>query len=419
MSRSIVLSSMLLLMAGCAPSSNPEGSAFRPEEAERLEREVNLENWDDGGELSRFAFLSIPKIFETAVIRRGDGEVLALETALEEDVARYEVALADGGVMAFDDYVASGALDGIVIVRGGKLVYESYPRMRSSDQHISFSVSKVLVSTVVAVLEDRGLVDVSKPVDVYVPALRGTAWEGIPVLDVLDMASGIDALEGIEDSYTNPERKHYQYEASLGWLPKVEGLPSSVLEEDTYGFIASLEKRSRPGTVWEYVSVNTMVLAWLAEEVTGKKFPEVLSETIWSRMGAETDALVSVNSRGHGAVHGGIVATLRDVARFGLLFTGGRGRGVVSESYLEKILEGGRPELLEAAGRAVADVRHATYQWDRVYDDGSFFKGGFGGQGLYVSPEKDVVLAYFGTHGYDAPAPPVLDVCRRMFADLF
>ena len=419
MSRSIAFSSILVLMAGCAPSPSPEGAGFSLEEAERLEHKVNLENWDDGGEISRFAFLSIPKIFPTAVIPRGDGEVLALETALDEDVARYEVALADGGVMKFDDYVASGALDGIVIVRGGKVVYEKYPRMRSNDPHILFSVSKVLVSTVVAILEDRGLVEVSKPVEVYVPALRGTAWEGIPVLDVLDMASGIDALEGIEDSYTNPERPHYQYEASLGWLPKVEGLPSSVLEEDTFGFIGSLQKRSAPGKVWEYVSVNTMVLAWLAEEVTGKKFHEVLSETIWSRMGAEADALVSVNSRGHGAVHGGIVAILRDVARFGLLFTEGRGRGVVSPSYLEKILEGGRPELLEAAGRASAEVRHATYQWDRVYDDGSFFKGGFGGQGLYVSPEKDVVLAYFGTHGYDAPAPAVLDACRRMFEDLY
>jgi CubicO group peptidase (beta-lactamase class C family) len=199
----------------------------------------------------------------------------------------------------------------------------------------------------------------------------------------------------------------------------VESLPSSVREGDTYGFIASLDKKSGPGRIWEYVSVNTMVLAWLVEEVTGKKFHEVLSETIWSRMGAEADALVTVNSRGYGAVHGGIVATLRDVARFGLLFTEGRGRGVVSKSYLEKILVGGRPELLEAAGRAAADVRHATYQWDRVYKDGSFFKGGFGGQGLYVWPEKDVVLAFFGTHGYDAPAPPVLDACRRMFGDLF
>ncbi|HJS73976.1 MAG TPA: serine hydrolase, partial [Vicinamibacteria bacterium] len=131
-------------------------------------------------------------------------------------------------------------------------------------------------------------------------------------------------------------------------------------------------------------------------------------------MGAESDALVTVNAHGQGAVHGGIVATLRDVARFGLLFTPGRGRDVVSERYLRKILEGGRPALLEAAGRSSPDVRHATYQWDRVYRDGSFFKGGFGGQGLYISPEQDLVIAYFGTHGYDAPGPPVLEVLRRL-----
>jgi CubicO group peptidase (beta-lactamase class C family) len=409
----------LLFLAGCAPSPEAEAPAFSPEEAERLSRAVNLENWDDGGEISRFAFLSMPEIFATAVIPRGAGEALPLPVARDDEISRYQVTLEPGGVVSFDDYVSSGALDGIVIVRKGRIVYESYPRMQRQDQHVLFSVSKVLVSTVVAVLEDRGAVDVSKPVETYLPALRETAWAGIPVIDILDMASGIDALEGIEDSYTNPERKHYQYEASLGWLPKVDALPPSVLEEDTYAFVASLDKKSGPGEAWEYVSVNTMVLAWLTEEVTGKKFPDVLSETIWSKMGAEADALLSVNGRGTGAVHGGVIATLRDVARFGLLFTEGRGRGIVSEAYLRKILEGGRPRLLEAAGRASGDVRHATYQWDRVYRDGSFFKGGFGGQGLFVSPEKDVVIAYFGTHGYDAPGPDVLDVCRRIVEDLF
>jgi CubicO group peptidase (beta-lactamase class C family) len=371
---------------------------------------VNLENWDDGGEVSHYAFLSIPEIFETAVVSRGSADTLPLEWARDEAIGGHEVTLENGSRMAFGDYVSAGALDGIVILRGGNIVYEAYPRMRPDDRHILFSVSKVLVSTIIAILEDRGLVDVSNPVDVYLPALRKTAWGGIPVLDILDMASGIDALED-DESYTNPARKHYQYEASLGWLPKVAGLPETVMDEDTYGFIASLEKKSDPGKVREYASVNTMVLAWLAEEATGKRFPELLSETIWSRMGAEADALVTVNSRGHSTVHGGIVATLRDVARFGLLFTRGRGRGVVSESYLAKIAERGRPELLDAG----EDVRHATYQWDRVYRDGSLFKGGFGGQGLYVSPDEDIVIAYFGTHGFDAPAPGILEVLRAMF----
>jgi hypothetical protein len=40
--------------------------------------------------------------------------------------------------------------------------------------------------------------------------------------------------------------------------------------------------------------------------------------------------------------------------------------------------------------------RHNAYQWDFVMDDGDFFKSGFRGQGLYVSPSRDLVVAYLG-----------------------
>ena len=33
--------------------------------------------------------------------------------------------------------------------------------------------------------------------------------------------------------------------------------------------------------------------------------------------------------------------------------------------------------------------------------DGDLFKGGFGGQGLYVSPARDLVIAFTGTPGQD------------------
>jgi hypothetical protein len=45
--------------------------------------------------------------------------------------------------------------------------------------------------------------------------------------------------------------------------------------------------------------------------------------------------------------------------------------------------------------------RHNTYQWDFVMPDGDFFKGDHNGQGLYISPARDVVVAFFGS-GDDA-----------------
>jgi hypothetical protein len=38
-----------------------------------------------------------------------------------------------------------------------------------------------------------------------------------------------------------------------------------------------------------------------------------------------------------------------------------------------------------------------AYQWDAIFEDGDMYKSGFGGQGLYVSPSRDMVIVWFGT----------------------
>lgn len=107
-------------------------------------------------------------------------------------------------------------------------------------------------------------------------------------------------------------------------------------------------------------------------------------------------------------------STLRDLARYGVLFTPSWGtvsqRCVISATYLHTIQRGGRPELFDTAtsGRDAIRLlgerpRHNTYQWDVVMEDGDFFKAGYHGQGLWVSPARDVVVAYFG-HGPAAAA---------------
>ncbi len=56
-------------------------------------------------------------------------------------------------------------------------------------------------------------------------------------------------------------------------------------------------------------------------------------------------------------------------------------------------------EVLRRRRTALGDesFRHNTYQWDIVTSDGDFYKSGFGGQGLYVSPSDNLVIAWFGT----------------------
>merc|ERR1712032_1590634 len=164
---------------------------------------------------------------------------------------------------------------------------------------------------------------------------------------------------------------------------------------------------------------------WLIERVTGRAFADVLSDEIWGRIGAEADGLVTVNSQGVAAAHGGIISTLRDVARFGLLFTPSRStvasEQIVSADHLRKVRQGGRSYLLSDSDRASPGLLHSTYQWDQVWSDGSFFKSGFGGQGLYINPARDFVVAFFGTEASELASDSTVgavrhpeDVCREM-----
>jgi CubicO group peptidase (beta-lactamase class C family) len=394
---------------------------YTPTESERLRRAVNVQNWDDGGELTHFAYLHVSQIFLTEDIHR-KGSVSVLEKAPDPNVGAYLVETKDGRKVTLAEYISGdNGIDGFIVLHHGRVVYEAYPRMRSEDKHLLMSVTKAFVGTAVGILEDRGKIDIRRPINDYIQALKGTAWEGIAVRDILEMASG---MEGANESYTDPTNKHYQYEASLGWQPTTPEMPETVRERETYRYVASLKRLRNPGETWAYTSINTAILGWLLEEVTGQSVAQVLTDEIWAPMGAEADAQMAVNCKGVAVSHGGMAARLRDVARFGLLFTPSWNKTahtqIISERFLRRILTNGRTDLVTTwvFGPRPDWLDHVAYQWDAVTKSGMFFKGGFGGQILYVAPQKDVVIAHFGTNKTVDDTGPILRL-GSMIEELF
>ncbi len=55
-----------------------------------------------------------------------------------------------------------------------------------------------------------------------------------------------------------------------------------------------------------------------------------------------------------------------------------------------------------------------SWQWDGIWDDGDFYKGGVYAQGLYVSPRHDLVIVWFST-GMKSGLP---DFARQIANDL-
>lgn len=389
---------------------------YEPTDVARLRRAVTIENWDDGGNISRFAYLHTSEIFPTAAIYKGTN-VMPLEEVPNPAIGAFIVSKQNGRTQTLAEYLADHqGFDGFIVLHHGKIVYESYPHMRSQDKHLIMSVTKAIIGTAVGILEDRGEIDINRPVADYIQALKATGWETVRIRDILEMASGMEGIEHAPESYTDPTNKHYQYEASLGWLPKMANMPVFVKEEETYRYLASLKQLRKPGEVWAYNSTNTAILGWLLEEVTNKSIATVLSEEIWAPMGAESDAQIVVNSKGIAVAHGGLIVTLRDLARFGLLYTPSWNKTahkrIISEKFMKRILENGRVDLVKDRmfGPKPAWLSHVAYQWDAVTKQSRFFKGGFGGQLLYVAPQKDVVIAYFGTNKTIDDLPPELNL---------
>lgn len=407
----------VLLAILCTPLL--ASGAFRGytlQEATEYRNAWTMDNWDDGGPLMRYVFLNMPEFWNHSIIHRG-GEVRLLPERLRSDVANFRTTT-NAGDKTLAAYVQESTVNGALVLHRGQIVFEAYPRMRPQDKHLYMSVSKGHAATLIAILEDRELIDVNLGVDAYLPRLKDSGWSGVAVRDVLDMASGIGCLEGEEGAYSNPERCYYQYEASLGWLRATEATMDSPFD-----YMASLKSHRAPGEAFEYTSPNTFILGWLAEEIGGVSYVEMLSSEIWQKMGAESDGVMVAPRRGVPIASGGISSTLRDMARFGLLFTpSGRTdlNPVISDTYLENIQQGGRPDIFNAGRednvRRVdgEPARHNSYQWDFVMDDGDFFKGGYGGQGLYISPSRDLVIAFFGTFDSDGNDHEMTRIARQL-----
>ena len=383
----------------------------RPGEPGRLSprAQVTTANWDKGGAISHWAYTHVSEVFPAAVVRRG-GAIRDLPEQPRPEIGALVVDDADpAGTL--DRFVGNGAVDGVIVLQHGAIVYEKHPGVAPDETHLVFSVTKALVATTLAILEDQGKVDLSKPVETYIPELKASTWAGTTLRDAADMRSGMEGDDSESDSYRNPARIAFQLEATLGWqLRTAPSLVPAIRRGDLIGFLSGLKRVDPPGTKWVYNSTNTALLAEVVARVSGKSLANVASDLVWSRIGADHDALLLQNELGYPIAHAGLAATLRDVARFGLVFTKDRTGGsdpVVSERIVQR--------MFRARGGKADEhgMLPLTYQWDMIGEHGELVKGGWAGQLLYVNREKDVVVVWLGTNKTSDYKPEPLP-CRMI-----
>jgi CubicO group peptidase (beta-lactamase class C family) len=386
----------------------PKSASATSSESPRAQ--VTVENWDKGGALSHWVYTHVSEVFPSAVIRRG-GAILDLPVQIRSEIGALKLKKTDGSEQTLDHLVNNGAVDGCLVVHAGKIVYEKYPTIQPDDLHIIMSVTKAFVLAALAILEDQGKIDLEKPVENFLPELKGSDWAGMRLRDLVDMRSGMEGTETSNDAYRDPKHKEFQLEATLGWQPRTAAeLPEAARRGDLFGMLRTIKRERPAGEKWAYTSSNTVVIGEVVSRVSGKSLADTISDLIWSKMGAEHDALITQNERGNPMSGAGIAATLRDVARFGLLFTKnppvGQAR-VIPDAIIKRIFAGyGDQRTSDEHG-----MLPLTYEWDMISNKGELAKGGWAGQLVYINRDKDVVVAWSGTNK-DANPPLELIPCR-------
>lgn len=330
-------------------------------------------------------FRNTDKLFASRTFKRG-ATVLALPPATKPLTAvSYET---EGKKLGVDDFMARNRVSGLLILDHGRVALERYGLGNTeSSRWTSFSVGKSFVSTLVgAAVADGAIHSIEDPITRYLPALKGSAYDGVSVRNMLQMSSGVKWNED-----------YRQHESDIGKLLAcvADKTPGCII-----GFMSKLPRAAAPGTVFNYNTGETHLLGLAVSAATGKHLSDYLSDKIWSRFGMERDGYWSLESTDGAEMAGGSLSmTLRDYGRFGQFILGGGmagGKPVLPQGWLTEASQPRADSPQVGFGKLEpGDPLGYGYQWwvlpHAPPHAGAFEAEGIFGQFIYINPKRQVV----------------------------
>src|SRR5262249_21731411 len=154
------------------------------------------------------------------------------------------------------------------------------------DRWTSFSVAKSVTSTLVgAAIADGKIQSLNAPVTDYIHELKGSAYEGVTVRQLLMMSSGVKWSE----DYTDPKSD----------VARAGGGPSEPGVNPIVSYMRRLPRANPPGSKFHYDTGETDLVGVLVTNAVGKGLAEYASEKIWKPYGMERDAVWMTDAAGH------------------------------------------------------------------------------------------------------------------------
>lgn len=275
---------------------------------------------------------------------------------------------AAGQELTVDEFVKQQNVAGLIVIKDGTIVYERYELGNNAESRwVSYSVAKSVTSLLVgAAINDGYINSVDESVTDYLPRLRNSSYEDSTIRNILQMSSGVQWDEDYADRESD-----------------INTAPWDTLS--IYEYLREKPRESAPGKVFNYNTAETNLVGSLLRSAIGNNLSTYLSEKIWKPFGMEHDAYWVLSEPGGGEFGGCCInATLRDYARIGLF--------ALRQGQLpngERVLPAGWMTKSVAPSDGYGGY---GYLW-WLKDGGAYAASGIFGQGIYIAPVENVVIA--------------------------
>ena len=297
-----------------------------------------------------------------------------------------------GQRFTLDQYLDNHPITGFLIAKGDTILVERYQYARKDTHRFaSFSMTKTIVGMLIGIaVKDGAIKSINDVAEAYVPELKGTEYGRTPIKALLQMSSGVAF------------REHY----AAG--DDIRKLARSIFGR-RISSVAALRKFNNrvrpPGQKFSYSSAESLVLGLVLSAATRQSVSDYARTKLWQPLGAEADASWIIDSTGQEITFAYFNATLRDLARLGLMLAhdgSWNGKSIVPRDWvLAATTVAAGDEHLKIVNYA-RNVGYGYQTWLLPGNRRAFALLGSYGQRVFIDPQSKLVLVQTGAYAKNA-----------------
>lgn len=254
------------------------------------------------------------------------------------------------------------------IIRNDTILFDYYGKDYNESSIVtSFSVAKSFVSATLGVAIHEGFIQsVEEPITNYLPELmeNDERFGEIKIRHVLNHVSGIEF-------------------PSITWV-YYSSNHFKILKKVRYGL--------GPGEEFKYDNGNTLLISFIIERATKRKFQDYFNEKIWKKIGAESEMLWTMDDEKNGSIKTFccLNGLAQDFAKFGRLFLNRgnwQGEQIIPESWINESIK------WDVTDNSPWESEYFWWLGPKEY--GFYYAAGLYGQYIIVYPKKNVIITRF------------------------